>query len=73
MNDGNTVKIDTVNMNNLNKYTTIYASLGMDTTKGIVYLDTIIDESVLFISYDTIEKEKQEEQKKEEKKEEKTE
>ena len=73
MNDGNTVKIDTVNMNNLNKYTTIYASLGMDTTKGIVYLDTIIDESVLFISYDTIEKDNQEEQKKEEKKEEKTE
>lgn len=73
MNDGNTVMIDIVNIKNLNKYTTIYASLGMDQTKGIVYLDTIIDERLLFKSYETIaleekiEKEKEEEKNKEEK------
>ncbi len=58
MNDGNTVKIDTVNITNLNKYTTIYVSLEMDKTKGVVYLDTIMDESLLFISYETLEKER---------------
>ena len=57
MNDGNTVMIDTVNIKNLNKYPTIYASLGMDETKGIVYLDTIIDERLLFKSYATMETE----------------
>ncbi len=57
MNDGNTVMIDTVNIKNLNKYPTIYASLGMDETKGIVYLDTIIDERLLFKSYETMETE----------------
>lgn len=70
MNDGNTVMIDTVNIKNLNKYTTIYASLGMDKTKGIVYLDTIIDERMLFKSYDTIKEETKEVEKKEDKKEE---
>ena len=29
--------IDIVNIKNLNKYETIYASLGMDQNKGIVY------------------------------------
>lgn len=57
MNDGNTVMIDIVNIKNLNKYETIYASLGMDQNKGIVYLDTIIDERLLFTSYDTIKEE----------------
>lgn len=66
MNDGNTVMIDTLNITNLNKYTTIFASLEMDKTKGIIYLDTIIDEGLLFKSYETIEKE-QNENKKEEK------
>ncbi len=67
MNDGNTVMIDTVNMKNLNKYTTIYASLGMDNVKGVIYLDTIIDEKLLFKSYEAIEKEKQEQTEKEDK------
>lgn len=71
MNDGNTVMIDTVNITNLNKYTTIYVSLGMDTTKGVVYLDTIMDDSLLFISYDTIAKEEAEAKEKEEKEDEK--
>lgn len=57
MNDENTVMIDTVNIKNLNKYPTIYASLGMDETKGIIYLDTIIDERLLFKSYATMETE----------------
>lgn len=60
MNDGNTVMIDVVNIKNLNKYTTIYTSLNMDEIKGVVYLDTIIDERLLFKSYDTIKQEQQE-------------
>lgn len=54
MNDQNTVLIDIPNIKNLNKYKTIYASLGMDKVKGVVYLDTIIDERLLFKSYDSI-------------------
>lgn len=69
MNDGNTVMIDIVNIKNLNKYETIYASLGMDQTKGIVYLDTIIDERLLFTSYDTIKQEELEETEEENKEE----
>lgn len=59
MNDGNTVMVDIVNIKNLNKYTTIYASLELDTRKGIIYLDTIIDERLLFKSYDTIKAEEE--------------
>lgn len=44
MNDGNIVKIDTVNIKNLNRYKTIYTSLDMNTTKRVVYLDTIIND-----------------------------
>lgn len=44
MNDGNIVKIDTVNIKNLNKYNTIYTSLEMNKVKRIVYLDTILNE-----------------------------
>lgn len=51
MNDGNTVYIDTANIRNLNKYTEIYASLNMDSVKGILYLDTITDDNILFESY----------------------
>ncbi len=65
MNDGNTVMIDILNIKNLNKYTTIYASLGMDELKGVVYLDTIIDERLLFKSYETIEAEEKVEEEKE--------
>lgn len=71
MNDTNTVIIDTVNMKNLNKYLTICASPDMDMERGVVYLDTINDESIYFKSYETIRKEEEEKQKKleEEKKE----
>ena len=54
MNDGNTVIIDTLNIKNLNEYTKIYASLNMDTTKGILYLDTITDDNIYFKSYESI-------------------
>ncbi len=54
MNDTNTVIIDTVNMKNLNKYMTIFASPDMDKEHGVVYLDTINDESIYFKSYETI-------------------
>ena len=57
MNDGNTVKIDTVNIKNLNQYKTIYASLNMHTTKRIVYLDTIIEDGIYSKTYDSIAKE----------------
>ncbi len=60
MNDTNTVMIDTVNIKNLNKYLTIYASPDMDKERGVIYLDTINDNRILFKSYATIEKEKQE-------------
>ena len=60
MNDTNTVMIDIVNIKNLNKYPTILASLGMDKTKGIIYLDTINDERIYFKSYNTINKEAEE-------------
>lgn len=54
MNDGNTVYMDTANIKNLNKYSEIYASLNMDVVKGVLYLDTITDENVLFESYESI-------------------
>lgn len=59
MNDTNTVIIDTVNMKNLNKYTTILASPGMDTERGVIYLDTINDDRILFKSYENINKDNQ--------------
>jgi len=59
MNDSNTVMIDTVNIKNLNKYPTIYASLDMDTNKGTLYLDTIVKDTISFRSYETnVEEEK---------------
>ena len=54
MNDANTVIIDTYNMNNLNNYARIYASLNLDQTKGILYLDTITDENILFTAYEDV-------------------
>lgn len=59
MNDGNTVYIDTPNIKNLNKYTTIYASPEMDQIKGVVYLDSMNDSRILFKSYDTIAREQE--------------
>lgn len=61
MNDQNTVIIDTVNIKNLNLYNTIYASLGMDTSKGILYLDTITEDNIYFKSYETINNENKDE------------
>ena len=60
MNDGNTVMIDTVNIKKLNSYLEIYVSLNMNEIKGLLYLDTITDDNILFESYTSIEKEKQE-------------
>lgn len=54
MNDGNTIIIDTYNMSNLNNYMRIYASLNLDETKGILYLDTITDENILFTAYEDV-------------------
>lgn len=69
MNDTNTVIIDTSNMKNLNKYMTILASPGMDVERGVIYLDTINDDRILFKSYENI---AQESQAKEDKKEDQT-
>ena len=67
MNDTNTVYIDTPNIKNLNKYTTIIASPEMDQVRGVIYLDTINDNRILFKSYDTINAEKQQALEKEQK------
>ncbi len=55
MNDYNTVMIDTVNIRKLNNYFDIYVSLNMQQTKGLLYLDTITDDNILFESYTSIE------------------
>lgn len=62
MNDGNIVKIDTVNIRNLNQYKTIYTSLKMNETKRVVYLDTIIDkgDGIYSKTLDSIKKEEAE-------------
>lgn len=65
MNDGNTVYIDIPNIKNLNKYTTIIATPGMEQTKGVIYLDTINDQ-IVFRSYDAIQKESEDKAKKSE-------
>ena len=54
MNDGNTVYIDTANIRRLNQYLEIYASLNMETVKGVLYLDTITEENILFESYESV-------------------
>ena len=74
MNDYNTVMIDTVNIRKLNDYLDIYISLNMQQTKGLLYLDTITDDNILFESYTSIEEDRitkeQEEQENEENKQE---
>ena len=55
MNDSNTVYIDTANIKRLNQYLEIYASLNMETVKGVLYLDTITEENILFKSYESAE------------------
>ena len=68
MNDGNIVKIDTVNIKNLNQYKTIYTSLEMNKTKRVVYLDTIINkgDGIYSKTLESIKKEEAEAAKKEE-------
>ena len=72
MNDSNTVIIDTVNIKRLQNYPKIYTSLNMDTTKGVLELDTINDktedkeETILFRSYESIAKQEEEKAAKEE-------
>ncbi len=70
MNDGNIVKIDTVNIKNLNQYNTIYTSLKMNEVKRVVYLDTIINEGdgIYSKTLESIKKEEAEAAKKENKK-----
>ena len=74
MNDSNTVIIDTVNIKRLQNYAKIYTSLNMDTTKGVLELDTINDktedkeETILFRSYESIAKQEAEKAAKEEEK-----
>ncbi len=63
MNDKNTVYIDTPNIRNLNKYTTIVAAPDMEKTKGILYLDTMNDQ-IVFRSYDSVTKEQDDKTKK---------
>ena len=68
MNDGNIVKIDTVNIKNLNQYNTIYTTLEMNKTKRIVYLDTILSEGdgIYSKTLESLKKEEAEAAKKEE-------
>ena len=73
MNDTNTVMIDTVNIRKLNKYMTIYISLNMKDTKGLLYLDTITDDNILFESYTSIEQSRIEKEEKEKEQQEGTE
>ncbi len=65
MNDTNTVMIDTVNIKKLNSYLEIYVSLNMNEVKGLLYLDTITDDNILFESYSSIEQSKLEKEQKE--------
>ena len=65
MNDTNTVMIDTVNIKKLNNYLDIYVSLKMNEVKGLLYLDTITDDNILFESYTAIEQEQKEKEAKE--------
>ncbi len=66
--DGNTVVIDTVNIKNLNSYNTIFVSLGMDKTKGVLYLDTITEDNIYFKSYESMAKEEKEKEEQEKEK-----
>ncbi len=73
MNDNNTVMIDTVNVRKLNKYMDIYISLNMKDIKGVLYLDTITDDNILFESYSSIEASRLAKEQKEAEEKEKTE
>ena len=57
MNDGNTVYINLINIKNLNKYQSIYATL--NNVAGIIYLDSSSNENIYFKSYESLNKEKE--------------
>lgn len=58
MNDGNIVYINLINIKNLNKYQSIYATL--DNVEGIMYLDSSSNENIYFKSYESIRREEEE-------------
>lgn len=58
MNDGNTVYINLINIKNLNKYQSIYATL--NDTLGVIYLDSSSNENIYFKSYESLTKEQEE-------------
>jgi cell division protein FtsQ len=58
MNDGNTVYINLINIKNLNKYQSIYATL--NDALGVIYLDSSSNENIYFKSYESINKEQEE-------------
>ena len=64
MNDGNTVYINLINIKNLNKYQSIYATL--NDVLGVVYLDSSSNENIYFKSYESIQKEEEKKIQKEE-------
>ena len=57
MNDGNTVYINLINIKNLNKYQSIYATL--NNVLGIVYLDSSSNENIYFKSYESLKQEEE--------------
>ncbi len=56
MNDGNTVYMNTININKLNSYIKIFSTTDMPNKKGILYLDSRTD-NVVFKTYDSIKEE----------------
>ncbi len=63
MNDGNTVYINLINIKNLNKYQSIYATL--NDTLGVIYLDSSSNENIYFKSYESLAKEQEEKEQQE--------
>ena len=70
MNDSNTVYMNTVNIKKLNKYLEIISSTisTYEESSGILYLDSSIEGSSYFKSYESIRREEEEKQKEEEEK-----
>lgn len=60
MNDGNTVYVNLINIKNLNKYQSIYATL--NDVLGVIYLDSSSNENIYFKSYESIAKEQKEQE-----------
>ena len=53
MNDGNTVYMNTININKLNSYIKIFSTTDMPNKKGVLYLDSRTD-NVVFKTYESI-------------------